>query len=78
MKIARNIGLILFGIAIWIAGFIFISIPAIDEWNDCWTMNRLDGGRGLAFIAMCTKVIMVAIAAMTRWLVQRLMLIAQK
>lgn len=43
MKIARNIGLILFGIAIWIAGFIFISIPAIDEWNDCWTINRLDG-----------------------------------
>ena len=26
------------------AGFIFISIPAIDEWNDCWTMNRLDDG----------------------------------
>lgn len=44
MRIACNIGLILLGIAIWIAGFIFISIPAIDEWNDCWTMNRLDGG----------------------------------
>lgn len=43
MKIARNIGLILFGIAIWVAGFIFISIPAIDEWNDCWMINRLDG-----------------------------------
>ena len=49
MKIARNIGLILFGIAIWIAGFIFISIPAIDEWNDCWTMNRLDGGARSGF-----------------------------
>ena len=49
MKIARNIGLILFGIAIWVAGFIFISIPAIDEWNDCWTMNRLDGGARSGF-----------------------------
>ena len=43
MKIVRNIGLILLGIAIWVAGFIFISIPAIDEWNDCWMINRLDG-----------------------------------
>ena len=43
MKTARNIGLILLGIAVWAAGFIFISIPAIDEWNDCWMINRLDG-----------------------------------
>ena len=43
MKVVRNIGLILLGIAIWVAGFIFISIPAIDEWNDCWMINRLDG-----------------------------------
>ena len=43
MKIVRNIGLILLGIVIWVAGFIFISIPAIDEWNDCWMINRLDG-----------------------------------
>lgn len=42
MRIAHNIGLILLGIAIWIAGSIFISIPAIDEWNDCWMINRLD------------------------------------
>ena len=49
MKIVRNIGLILLGIAIWVAGFIFISIPAIDEWNDCWTMNRLDGGTRSGF-----------------------------
>lgn len=49
MRIARNIGLILLGIAIWVAGFIFISIPAIDEWNDCWTMNRLDGGARSGF-----------------------------
>lgn len=31
MKIARNIGLILLGMVIWVSGFIFISIPAIDE-----------------------------------------------
>lgn len=43
MKVVRNIGLILLGIAIWVAGFIFISIPAIDEWDDCWMINRLDG-----------------------------------
>ena len=43
MKIARNIGLMLLGIIIWVAGFIFISIPALDEWNDCWMINRLDG-----------------------------------
>ena len=43
MGIVRNIGLILLGIIIWVAGFIFISIPAIDEWNDCWTINRLGG-----------------------------------
>ena len=43
MRIVRNISLILLGIAIWVAGFIFISIPALDEWNDCWMMNRLDG-----------------------------------
>ena len=49
MKIARNVGLILLGVIIWVAGFIFISIPAIDEWNDCWTMNRLDGGARSGF-----------------------------
>ena len=49
MKVVRNIGLILLGIAIWVAGFIFISIPALDEWNDCWTMNRLDGGARSGF-----------------------------
>lgn len=43
MRITRNIGLILLGIIIWVAGFIFISIPAIDEWNDCWMINRLAG-----------------------------------
>ena len=43
MKIARNIGLMLLGTIIWVAGFIFISIPALDEWNDCWMINRLDG-----------------------------------
>ena len=49
MKIARNVGLILLGVIIWVAGFIFISIPAIDEWNDCWTMNRLDGEAEVGF-----------------------------
>lgn len=49
MRIVRNISLILLGIVIWAAGFIFISIPAIDEWNDCWTMNRLDGGARSGF-----------------------------
>lgn len=44
MRVVRNISLILLGIAIWVAGFIFISIPAIDRWNDCWIMNRLYGG----------------------------------
>lgn len=49
MRIVRNIGLILLGIAIWVAGFIFVSIPALDEWNDCWMMNRLDGKADLGF-----------------------------
>lgn len=49
MRIVRNIGLILLGIAIWVAGFIFISIPALDEWNDCWMINRLDGKAGSGF-----------------------------
>lgn len=31
------------------AGFIFISIPALDEWNDCWMINRLDGKASLGF-----------------------------
>lgn len=42
MKVVRNVCLILLGIAIWIAGFIFISIPTLDDWDDCWTMSRLD------------------------------------
>lgn len=49
MKIARNTSLILLGIIIWVAGFIFISIPALDEWNDCWTINLLDGGARSGF-----------------------------
>lgn len=65
MKIVRNISLILLGVAIWVAGFIFVSIPAIDEWNDCWMINRLDGKLTQAFIAMCTRVITVTVAAMT-------------
>lgn len=31
------------------AGFVFISIPVIDEWNDCWMINRLDGKADLGF-----------------------------
>lgn len=49
MRIVRNIGLILLGIIIWVAGFIFISIPALDEWDDCWTINQLDGGDNSGF-----------------------------
>ena len=49
MKSARNAGLILLGIVIWIAGFVFISTPAITEWNDCWKMSRLDGGAESGF-----------------------------
>lgn len=49
MKIVRNTSLILLGIIIWVAGFIFISIPALDEWNDCWTINLLDGGARSGF-----------------------------
>ena len=49
MRIVRNIGLILLGIIIWVAGFIFISIPALDEWNDCWMINRLEGKADFGF-----------------------------
>ena len=49
MRVAHNIGLILLGIIIWVAGFIFISIPTLDEWNDCWMINRLDGKAGSGF-----------------------------
>ena len=48
MKKSVKITLVSLGLIVWIAGFILVSLPAIDKWCECWRAKRIEGELGFS------------------------------